>query len=356
MVTARLLESGVITRSRKSSYLSYPFLIPKENGEIRFIVDYAHLTPFIKTPQLHLPLFANVLRQATLPRGLLAVRIDLKSAFYSLLLHPKSRHITNFKVDGKCYAFTRLPMGLATSPHFQQKVLEEALAPIRDQAALSWVHVDDFVILAEPHKIEQLRDTLLDRLQTVGFTVNKNKSQLTPVHAIDYLGLRINLEKRFFTLDRKHLSTFDKISRMDFSRCTGRQERSIRGFLSFVLSSTARQYAFLNAPLARLVALLLGIQRLAGFKIRLRPPRKPPFVYVDATPSQIAVFDTKSGQAMAIPRQGHQAHNELMALLLAIAIYGQKRRYVTDASASLSLSLSRNDLPSLLCLRFCYML
>lgn len=269
----------------------------------------------------------------------MAVRVSpLKGHYFeiSLLLATFAPQVSS-RDNGQCYAFTRLPMGLATSPFFLQKVLEEALAPIRQHAALSWVHVDDFVIIAAPHKICQLRDLLLDRLTTAGFTVNTTKSQLTPVYAIDYLGLRINLEKRYFTLDRKHLATFDKLSNMDLSNCTGRQQRSIRGFLSFVLSTTARQYAYINAPLPRLIALICGIQHLAGFKILFRPPRKPPFVYVDATTFQLGIYDTESRQAMAIPRQGHQAQNELMALLVAIALYGQKRRYITDVSASLSL-------------------
>lgn len=216
-------------------------------------------------------------------------------------------------------------------------MLEEVLSPIRQQAALSWVHVDDFVIIAEPHRICQLRDQLLQRLTTASFTINTHKSQLTPVSAIDYLGLRINLEKRFYTLDRKHIATFLKLTKMDLSKLSGRQQKSVRGFLSFVLSTTARQYAYLNAPLPHLTALIQGIQHLAGFRIQFRPPRKPPFVYVDATPFQLGILDTKSRQAMAIPLRGFQAQNELMALLVAIALYGQERRYITDVSASLCL-------------------
>lgn len=178
---------------------------------------------------------------------------------------------------------------------------------------------------------------LLQRLTTAGFTINNQKSQLTPVTAIDYLGLRINFEKRYFTLDRKHITTFIKLANTDLTTLSGRQQRSVRGFLSFILSTTAHQYAFINAPLPHLTALLQGIQHLAGFQIQFRPPRKPPFVYVDATPSQLGILDMKTRQAMAIPHNGFQAHNELMALLLAISLYGQHRRYITDVSASLCL-------------------
>ena len=95
-------------------------------------------------------------------------------------------------------------------------------ARIRDQAALSWVHVDDFLIVAAPHIIETLRDILISRLNTAGFTINYKKSQLQPVCALNYLGLRLNLEKRYFTLDWKHISTFKKLADTDLANLSVR--------------------------------------------------------------------------------------------------------------------------------------
>lgn len=240
-------------------------------------------------------------------------------------------------VDGVCYSFNRLPMGFATSPFFLQRILEEILAPIRSQAVLSWVHVDDFLIIAQPQDIEQLRNTLMTRLQTAGFTINEEKSQLQPTTAIDYLGLRINMQRRYFALDKKHLNTFRKLVATDLSALSTRVQRSVRGFLSFVLSTTVRQYAFINAPLQDLVSLIKGIRDIAGFFVRFRPPRKPPYLYVDATPTQLGILDVSTRQAFAIPHKGHQAQNELLALILAVSLFGQTRRYITDVTASLYL-------------------
>lgn len=41
--------------------------------------------------------FANILRAAILTRGLRAIRIDVRHAFYSLKIYPKARHVTTFK-------------------------------------------------------------------------------------------------------------------------------------------------------------------------------------------------------------------------------------------------------------------
>lgn len=194
-----------------------------------------------------------------------------------------------------------------------------------------------FSVIAKPQDIEELRDTLISRLQTAGFTINMDKSQLQPASAIDYLGLRINLQRRYFTLDRKHLTTFRKLAATDLSQLSARMQRSVRGFLSFVLSSTVRQYAFINAPLPALVCLLQGVRDIAGFHVKFRPPRKPPYIYVDATPTQLDILDTHTRQAFAIPHSGYQAQNELLALILAVSLFGQRRGYITDVTASLCL-------------------
>lgn len=67
-------------------------------------------------------------------------------------------------------------MGLSVSPSFLQHVLQEILHPVQQAATLAWVHVDDFIVVAPPHEIENLRDTLLRRLDTAGFHINTNNN------------------------------------------------------------------------------------------------------------------------------------------------------------------------------------
>lgn len=136
-ITKNMLEAGIIQKIKKrSNYLSYPFVIPKLSGELRFIVNYAHLTPLITIPSMHLPSFPSH------PSSHLALRsIDFKHAFYHVQIHRKARHITAFRVDDSRYQFTRLPMGLNVSPGFLQALLQEVMAPMRQATELSWIHI-----------------------------------------------------------------------------------------------------------------------------------------------------------------------------------------------------------------------
>lgn len=146
-----MLRNNIIAPAPRGPFLSYPFLIPKANGTPRMIVDYSHLTPFLRKISISLPLFSDILRSHPVPRGLMAVRLDLSHAFYSIPVHHRSRFLTTFMLAGRRYMFNRLPMGLSPSPSLLQSVLLEAFKPIRDLFSLFWVHVDDVLVAAPPH-------------------------------------------------------------------------------------------------------------------------------------------------------------------------------------------------------------
>lgn len=255
----------------------------------------------------------------------------------TISLYEKAQHITAFRCQKKTYVFQRLPMGLAVSPSFLQYVLQEILQPVQQQATLAWVHVDDFLVAAPPHKIEQLRDVLLRRLSIAGFHINTKKSQLTPTEEIEYLGLKIDFHRRGFAPSDEHVRTLLRLEQMKNQPFSRRQQASIRGFCVFLLSTAIRQYSLVNLPVQLLLRLMKALFRLTQFTVALQPLRKPPEVHVDATPWSIALYDTESHLAVNIPSQQHQAHNELKAPLLAVLLYGNTRQYVTDCIASLCL-------------------
>lgn len=97
------------------------------------------------------------------------------------------------------FQFWALPFGLSFSPRFFTKVLAEALAPLRIRAITVIPYLDDLLFVA--HSVQLAKDLreAQDFLQSLGWLINWDKSQLTPTQEIQYLGYRISsVEMKIF--------------------------------------------------------------------------------------------------------------------------------------------------------------
>lgn len=146
-----------------------------------------------------------------MPANLVAIRINLRDAFYSLPLHPRAPHLTTFKVGTRRYQFTRLPMGLSCSPRILQGVLQEVIAPFRVRVHTSWVHIDDVFFAAPEHILVPLVPAIVAAFSSAGFTLNERKSLLVPSRVINYLGLTIDFTRRSYAISDAHVRTLLKL-------------------------------------------------------------------------------------------------------------------------------------------------
>ncbi len=62
--------------------------------------------------------------------------LDLKDAYYQIMLEEKSRDITTFSDGVSLYRFKRLPFGLSCSPAIFSRQIAQVLAPLIKQG---WV-------------------------------------------------------------------------------------------------------------------------------------------------------------------------------------------------------------------------
>ncbi len=86
-----------------------------------------------------------------------------------------------------------LPLGLSLSPRAFTKVIEGALTPLREAGASIPNYLDDWPILAQSR--EQLcdyRDLVLRHLSQWGLRVNWEKSKLSPMQRISFLGVELD--------------------------------------------------------------------------------------------------------------------------------------------------------------------
>ena len=302
------------------------------------IVDFSHLTSKISVPSLHLPLFTNVLRAVPIPTGLSAIRVDLQHAFYSVPLHPSVRFLTTFLVGKTRYAFNRLPMGLSSSPSCLPFLLQEALAPLRRAVFISWIHVDDLLIVDTPQRLAVIKPLLLSLLSSWNFVINAKKSQLQPSPLVEYLGLSLNFSTRVYAPLPCHIAAFFQFSRSVQSNSPPKLLERYFGHAAFLLSISIRLYPFFPSCPTSLTRLLAIVYKHTRFRMPMRVPQpRTVLVAADATPSAVAFINLRTGLTWAAPRVAFQTHNELYALLTAVLYFRRTATYLTDSAACLTL-------------------
>ena len=104
-------------------------------------------------------------------------KIDLKSAFHQILVHPEHRHLLSFTVDGKRFHYKVLPLGMSWIPDYFQSLIQKEL----EKAGLtefSINYIDDIIVFSENDKdhIEHVRK-VMKVITDLGFKINFDKSQ-----------------------------------------------------------------------------------------------------------------------------------------------------------------------------------
>ncbi|KAL0194576.1 hypothetical protein M9458_008148, partial [Cirrhinus mrigala] len=171
----------------RSGFYSPYFIVPKKSGGLRPILDLRVLNRSL----LRLPF-----KMLTSKRILSCVRhqdwfaaIDLKDAYFHVSILPRHRPFLRFAFEGRAYQYKVLPFGLSLSPRVFTKVAEGALNPLWQQGVRILNYLDDWLIMA--HSRDQLcehRDLVLQHLSHLGLRVNREKSKLSPVQRISFLG------------------------------------------------------------------------------------------------------------------------------------------------------------------------
>ncbi len=175
----------------RSGFYSPYFIVTKKGGGLRPILDLRilnralHRLPFkMLTPKR---IFGCVR-----PQDWFAA-IDLKDAYFHVSILPRHRPFLRFAFEGRAYQYKVLPFGLSLSPRVFTKVAEAALVPLREQGVRILNYLDDWLILAQSRdQLCEHRDMVLSHLSQLGLQVNWEKSKLSPVQRISFLGMELD--------------------------------------------------------------------------------------------------------------------------------------------------------------------
>ena len=144
--------------------------VPKPNGDIRVCVDMRQANSAIIRERHPIPTFEETLQE--LHGATIFSKLDLRSGYHQIQLHPESRPITTFPTQKGLYQYTRLMFGVSAAPEIYQHVIQQVLQGCPGARNIS----DDIIVFGKTrHEHDQNLDMVLQRLQQSGLTLNQEK-------------------------------------------------------------------------------------------------------------------------------------------------------------------------------------
>ena len=188
-----LLLKGAITVAQhsKDEFLSNIFLVPKKTGDLRPVINLKPLSEFVHDIHFKMENIESV--KQLLRTGDFMATIDLKDAYFSIPIDIRDRKYLRFLWNNTLYEFTCLPFGYSLAPRIFTKILKPAQAVLRRKGIRIVCYIDDILVFG--HTFDECSRNVADvceLLCNLGYTVNKEKSQLRPSRTITFLGFLLN--------------------------------------------------------------------------------------------------------------------------------------------------------------------
>lgn len=177
------VEAGRIQPSC-SPYGSPVLFVPKKDGKLRLCIDYRALNKQTIKNRYPLPRIDDLLDQ--LRHAKVFSKIDLKSGYNQVQIHPDHTHKTAFKTRYGHYEYLVMPFGLCNAPATFQHLMNDILRPFLDRFVI--VYLDDILIYsatAEQHE-KDLR-IVLDKLKEHQLYASPGKCEFFKGHT-EFLG------------------------------------------------------------------------------------------------------------------------------------------------------------------------
>ena len=231
------------------------FLVDKKgSNEKRPVVNMRPLSPYVASPHFKME-GLNVAREL-IEQGDWFARLDLKDAYLHVPLHPLIRLWFRYRVQGTLYQWCTLPFGFRDAPRTFQKLVVEAVTPLRQQGVRLVVYLDDILVIASSQsQCRQDIRKLVALLLRLGFVINLAKSELTPSQQKVFLGTLIDsLDMKFF-LPRTKVKTFKERIVATLKKAESGEEASLEEIQSIVgtLGSTTECIAAIRLRLNALI-------------------------------------------------------------------------------------------------------
>ena len=184
-----LLQKGVLQQVHelRDQWVSNIFLRPKPSGKFRMILDLTKLNKYIEYE--HFKMFNLRTALDLLQPGMWMASADLTDAYYTLPINKEQRKFLRFRWEDTLFEYQVLPNGLSPGPRIFTKLLKPIYAAMGEKGFICFPYLDDsFVIGRTQEECLRAIEYLVYLFEQLGFTVNKEKSVLTPTRTLTFLG------------------------------------------------------------------------------------------------------------------------------------------------------------------------
>ena len=234
---AEWLAEGVIEpASPDHTLLSLLFPVPKKDGKLRWVHDQKTVNQRLKTRRFKYTGLPEV--RSMLEKNDYCVSIDLSSAFYHVLIDPRSRHLLGFQALGRCYRFRVMCFGLSAAPYVFTRLMKPILAHLHQRGIKALAYLDDWLLCAPTAALLSAHVSYTLRLMSrLGLTVNLVKSELVPTQTIVFLGLLFNTRTWRLSLPFNKLKAIEHTARQvlranSAGQLTARKLAALAGLLA----------------------------------------------------------------------------------------------------------------------------
>ena len=290
----------------------------------------------------------------SLGKGALLAKIDIKSAYRLIPIHPDDRCLLGFEWQGAHFIDGVLPFGLRSAPIIFTAVADALEWIVRQRGVNDIDHyIDDFVIIGPPKSdvCGQALGMTIRTCRELGAPLAMDKLE-GPSHCITFLGIEIDTVAGVLRLPPDKLIRLRKALQQWSSRraCERRELESLIGTLQHACRVIKPGRSFLRQMID-----LLRIPRRSHHHVRLNkhfradlqwwrvfsshwngvavfPPRAPPDFDVTSDASGqwgCGAWSQNSWFQFQWPETASQHHIsflELFAVLLACAVWGDRWR------------------------------
>ena len=124
-------------------------------------------------------------------------------------INEKLRRYFRYRFKGEIFQWRVLPFGFRDAPRLFQKLIIEAVSPLRRVGVKLVVYLDDILVVGESKGscADQVARLTLSLL-SLGFIINIKKSSLTPSQSIEFLGTHLDTMKMVISLPQEKLRVF----------------------------------------------------------------------------------------------------------------------------------------------------